>query len=99
MWYAILAEDMDNSLELRLQVRAAHLEHVKALADQGRVLLAGPHPAIDSDEPGAAGFSGSLLVVEFPSLKDAQDWASQDPYVTSGVFQKVVVKPFKRVLP
>lgn len=99
MWYAIIAEDIDNSLSLRLGVREAHLARMKPLMDQGRVLLAGPHPAIDSEDPGEAGFTGSLLVIDFPSLEDAQQWAAADPYVEAGVYRSVLVKPFKKVLP
>ncbi len=99
MWYAIISEDVENSLPLRTKSRTAHLDRMKALVDEGRVLLAGPHPAIDAENPGAAGFSGSLVVVEFPSLEDAQEWADADPYVAAGVYANVVVKPFKRVLP
>jgi hypothetical protein len=99
MWYAIISEDVENSLPLRAKARTAHLDRMKALVDEGRVLLAGPHPAIDAENPGAAGFSGSLVVVEFPSLEDAQEWADADPYVAAGVYANVIVKPFKRVLP
>ncbi len=99
MWYAIISEDVENSLEFRGQAREAHLARVQELADDGRVLIAGPHPAIDSMEPGAAGFTGSLVVVDFPSLEAAQNWADTDPYVAAGVYQSVVVKPFKKVLP
>ena len=99
MWYAIISEDVENSLPLRATSRTAHLDRMKALVDEGRVLLAGPHPAIDAENPGAAGFSGSLVVVEFPSLEDAQEWADADPYVEAGVYANVIVKPFKRVLP
>jgi uncharacterized protein YciI len=99
MWYAIISEDIENSLPLRTKSRTAHLDRMKALVDEGRVLLAGPHPAIDAENPGAAGFSGSLVVVEFPSLEDAQEWADADPYVAAGVYANVIVKPFKRVLP
>jgi len=99
MWYAIISEDVENSLPLRAQSRTAHLDRMKALVNEGRVLLAGPHPAIDAENPGAAGFSGSLVVVDFPSLEDAKEWADADPYVEAGVYANVVVKPFKRVLP
>lgn len=99
MWYAIISEDVENSLELRAKARAAHLDRMKSLTDQGRLLLAGPHPAIDTEDPGPAGFSGSLVVADFPSLEDAQEWADADPYVEAGVYANVVVKPFKRVLP
>lgn len=99
MFYAIISEDVPGSLEKRLQTRPAHLERLLALKAEGRLLLAGPHPAIDSEDPGAAGFSGSLVVAEFESLAAAQDWADTDPYLTAGVYQKVTVKPFKKVLP
>lgn len=99
MWYAIISEDIENSLEKRMSARADHLKRLQALAAEGRVLVAGPHPAIDSDDPGPAGFSGSLLVLDFPSLEDAEAWAADDPYVAAGVYERVTVKPFKRVLP
>jgi uncharacterized protein YciI len=84
---------------LRLQLREAHLSRLKALAAEGRLLVAGPHPAIDAEDPGAAGFTGSLVVVDFPTLGDARAWADADPYVAGGVYGKVTVKPFRRVLP
>lgn len=99
MWYAIISEDVENSLELRAKMRAAHLDRLNGLVNEGRVLLAGPHPAIDSEDPGPAGFSGSLVVVDFPSLEDAKIWANEDPYNAAGVYANVIVKPFKRVLP
>ncbi|MEX0977164.1 MAG: YciI family protein [Woeseia sp.] len=99
MWYAIISTDIENSLAFRVKARAAHIERLNELLDQGRLLLAGPHPAIDSDDPGPAGFSGSLVVVDFPTLEDATDWANADPYVTGGVYANVIVKPFKKVLP
>ncbi len=99
MLYAILSEDNDNSLEKRLAARPAHLERLQQLKNLGRLILAGPHPAIDSEDPGPAGFSGSLIVAEFESLEAAQQWASQDPYVAAGVYKQVVVKPFKKVFP
>ena len=99
MWYMIVGEDHENSLERRLGARDAHLARLQALLDDGRLLTAGPLPATDSEDPGTAGFTGSLLVVEFPSLEDAQAWASDDPYVAAGVYKNVTVKPFKRVLP
>lgn len=99
MIYAIIAEDVEGSLEKRLQARPAHLQRLQALRDAGRLLLAGPHPAIDAEDPGAAGFTGSLVVAEFPSLDEARDWADQDPYVEAGVYRAVTVKPFKKVLP
>jgi uncharacterized protein YciI len=99
MWYVIYSEDVENSLPLRKQTRAAHLERIQLLVDQGRVLVAGPCPAIDSEDPGEAGFTGSLVIAEFSSLEDAQQWADTDPYAIAGVYQKVVVKPYKKVLP
>jgi uncharacterized protein YciI len=99
MWYAIISEDIDDSLSRRLAAREAHLARLKDLVSAGRLLVAGPHPAIDADDPGDAGFTGSLLIVDFPSLEDAERWAGEDPYVEAGVYKKVVVKPFKRVLP
>ncbi|WP_248920972.1 YciI family protein [Pseudomonas entomophila] len=99
MLYAIIASDVENSLEKRLAARPAHIERLQQLKAEGRVVLAGPHPAIDSNDPGAAGFSGSLIVAEFDSLAAAQAWADQDPYIAAGVYEKVVVKPFKQVLP
>jgi uncharacterized protein YciI len=99
MFYAILGEDVPNSLERRIAARSDHLQRLTRLRDEGRLLLAGPHPAIDSEDPGPAGFSGSLVVAEFASLHDAQDWANADPYLSSGVYQRVTVKPFKKVLP
>lgn len=99
MWYVIYSEDVENSLPLRKQTRAAHLERIQLLVDQGRVLVAGPCPAIDSEDPGEAGFTGSLVIAEFNSLEEAQHWADTDPYAIAGVYQKVVVKPYKKVLP
>ncbi|MFT5838145.1 MAG: hypothetical protein ACI9UT_000636 [Flavobacteriales bacterium] len=99
MWYVIYSEDVENSLPLRKQTRAAHLERIQLLVDQGRVLVAGPCPAIDSEDPGEAGFTGSLVIAEFDSLEEAQKWADTDPYAIAGVYQKVVVKPYKKVLP
>lgn len=99
MWYAIISEDVDNSLPLRKEARAAHLARIQKLVDAGRILIAGPHPAIDAEDPGAAGFSGSLVVAEFDSLEDAVEWASTDPYSAAGVYSSVTVKPFKLVLP
>lgn len=99
MFYAIISQDKDNSLADRLQARPDHLKRLEALRDEGRLLLAGPHPAIDSPDPGEAGFSGSLVVAEFDSLDDAQAWADDDPYVASGVYASVTVKPFRKVLP
>jgi len=97
--YAIIAQDIENSLEKRLAARPAHLERLNALLDQGRLILAGPHPAIDSEDPGDAGFSGSLVVAEFDDLEAAQSWANDDPYMHAGVYDKVTVKPFKKVFP
>ena len=99
MLYAFISEDRPGTLEQRLAVRPAHLQRLQELRDAGRLLLAGPHPAIDSEEPGAAGFSGSLVVADFDSLEDARSWADADPYVSAGVYSQVVVKPFKKVLP
>ena len=99
MLYAIIAEDVDNSLQDRLAARPKHLERLTALQEQGRLILAGPHPAVDTEDPGEAGFSGSLVVAEFDSLQDAKAWADADPYVTAGVYAKVTIKPFKKVFP
>lgn len=99
MLYAILSEDVEDSLPLRARARPAHLERVEQLVREGRLVIAGPHPAIDSLEPGEAGFSGSLIIAEFDSLETAEQWARNDPYVTAGVYRKVTVRPFKRVLP
>lgn len=99
MLYAIISEDVANSLAKRKTARADHLARLNALCDAGRLVIAGPHPAIDSNEPGDAGFTGSLVVAEFDSLEQAQTWADADPYIAAGVYAKVNVKPFKRVLP
>jgi uncharacterized protein YciI len=99
MLYAVISEDRAGSLADRLQARPAHLARLEQLQEAGRLVLAGPHPAIDSPDPGAAGFSGSLVVAEFASLEDAQAWADADPYVAAGVYARVTVKPFKKVLP
>ena len=99
MWYAVISTDVENSLEARLKIREAHLARLQVLLDEDRVMVAGPHPAIDSENPGDAGFSGSLVIVDFPSLQDARKWASDDPYIAAGVSQASVVKPFKQVLP
>ena len=99
MWYAIISEDITNSLEKRKQARPAHLERLHQLREDGRLLIAGPHPAIDSEDPGEAGFSGTLVVAEFDSLAAAQQWADADPYLAAGVYKQVTVKPFKKVLP
>jgi len=99
MLYAIISQDVENSLEKRLSVRPAHIGRLQELKEQGRLILAGPHPAIDNNEPGPAGFTGSLIVAEFESLEMAQAWADDDPYITAGVYDSVIVKPFKKVLP
>lgn len=99
MYYAIISEDVIDSLRLRQEARPAHLARLEALKDDGRLLVAGPHPAIDSPDPGEAGFSGSLVIAEFESLEQAQQWADQDPYVEAGVYQSVTVKPYKVSLP
>ena len=99
MFYAIVGQDIPDSLNLRLAARPAHLERLHALQQAGRLLLAGPFPALDSNDPGAAGFTGSLIVAEFDSLDTAQAWADADPYVAAGVYASVSVKPFKKVLP
>lgn len=99
MLYAIISQDVHNSLEKRLSARPAHLERLNTLKEQGRLILAGPHPAIDCEDPGQAGFTGSLVVAEFDSLADAQAWADADPYIEAGVYERVLVKPFKKVLP
>ena len=95
----MLLDNIKNSLEKRLSVRDQHIARLNALKDEGRLIIAGPHPAIDSPDPGDAGFTGSLIVAEFESLKAAQTWADDDPYIKAGVYKKVVVKPFKLVLP
>ncbi len=99
MWYAIIGTDNANSLEARKSARPAHLARLQQLQDEGRMLLAGPFPAIDAEDPGPAGFSGSLIVAEFPSLADAQAWAGADPYLAAGVYRDTTVKPFRQVLP
>ena len=99
MLYAVFSEDVDNSLPLRMQARSAHLARLRQLQDEGRLVMAGPCPAIDSNEPGEAGFTGSLVVAEFASLAQARAWADADPYVEAGVYKQVIVKPFKKVLP
>ncbi len=99
MLYAIISQDVENSLPLRQKARPAHIERLNQLKSEGRLTLAGPHPAIDSNDPGDAGFSGSLVVAEFDSLEDAQAWADADPYVDAGVYHQVRVVPFKKVLP
>lgn len=99
MLYAIISEDAENSLENRLKVRPQHIERLEELQNQGRLVLAGPHPKLDCEDPGDAGFSGSLIVAEFPSLGEANQWADADPYLIAGVYASVVVKPFKKVFP
>ncbi len=99
MFYAIISQDVEDSLEKRMSVRTDHIARLQALQDEGRLIIAGPHPNIDSEDPGPAGFSGSLIVAEFNSLDAAQTWADADPYITAGVYDKVIVKPFKKVFP
>ena len=99
MLYVIFSQDIENSLPLRQQARPAHLARLQTLNEQGRLLVAGPMPAVDSDNPGEAGFSGSTVIAEFASLQEAQAWADADPYVAAGVYANVIVKPFKKVLP
>ena len=99
MLYTIVAEDVENSLERRLNTRPAHLARLTELQNQGRLLLAGPFPAIDSADPGPAGFSGSLIVAEFTDLSSAKAWAAADPFVNAGVYKNVTVKPFRKTLP
>lgn len=99
LFYAIISQDIPNSLPLRKEARPAHVARLVALKEEGRLLIAGPHPAIDSADPGEAGFTGSLVVAEFESLEAAQAWADADPYVAAGIYEKVVVKPFNKVLP
>jgi uncharacterized protein YciI len=99
MLYAIISQDKENSLEKRLASRPDHLARLTTLTNEGRLILAGPHPAIDIENPGEAGFTGSLVVAEFNDLQAAQSWADADPYMIAGVYSKVIVKPFKKVLP
>jgi uncharacterized protein YciI len=99
MLYALVGQDVPDSLDRRLAARPAHLERLQTLQSQGRLLLAGPFPAIDGNDPGPAGFTGSLIVAEFDTLEDARAWADADPYVAAGVFSSVSVKPFRKVLP
>ena len=99
MLYSIISDDIENSLEKRLKARPAHIERLEVLKKEGRLLLAGPSPAIDSNDPGEAGFTGSVIIAEFNSLDEAKTWADNDPYIKAGVYQHVLVKPFKRVLP
>ena len=99
MWYVINGKDRPDSLEARLSTRPAHVARLQTLKDEGRLLLAGPYPSIDSNDPGPAGFSGSLIVAEFDNLGDARTWADADPYIEAGVYESVDVKPFKKALP
>jgi len=99
MLYAIVSQDVENSLEKRKSARPAHLQRLEALKSEGRMLLAGPNPAVDAEDPGDAGFTGSVIVAEFDSLADAKAWAEVDPYVAAGVYAEVSVKPFKKVMP
>jgi uncharacterized protein YciI len=99
MWYAIISQDVEDSLDKRASARPDHLARVNKLVDEGRLLVAGPHPAVDSNDPGPAGFTGSLVIAEFESLEAAKAWADADPYVKAGVYSSVAVKPFKKVLP
>ena len=99
MLYAIFSEDVPESLPRRLQARPAHLERIQGLRAEGRLVLAGPHPALDTEDPGPAGFTGSLVVADFPRLEAARAWADADPYVAAGVYERVTVKPFRKVLP
>ncbi|RKF20406.1 YciI family protein [Alginatibacterium sediminis] len=99
MWYLIYSEDKEGSLPARMAARPAHLQRLQELSDEGRLLVAGPNPNIDAQDPGEAGFSGSTVIAEFNSLIDAQAWADQDPYLEAGVYQSVTVKPLKVVLP
>ncbi|WP_411991056.1 YciI family protein [Agarivorans sp. DSG3-1] len=99
MWYVIYAQDVENSLDMRKQARPAHLERLNSLLNEGRLLVAGPMPAIDAEDPAEAGFTGSTVIAEFASLEEAQSWADADPYIDAGVYADVTVKPFKKVLP
>lgn len=99
MWYAIIGTDVADSLQQRLAARPAHVHRLEQLRDEGRLLLAGPFPAIDAEDPGAAGFSGSLIVAEFADLAAARAWADADPYLAAGVYRGVEVRPFRRTLP
>jgi uncharacterized protein YciI len=99
MWYAVISQDVEDSRAGRAAARPEHVKRLRILLDEGRLLIAGPHPAIDADDPGEAGFTGSLVVVDFPSLEEATAWADEDPYITAGVYESVKVKPFKLVLP
>jgi uncharacterized protein YciI len=99
MWYVIIGKDAPNALEIRKRVRPAHLARARQLVEEGRMLVAGPCPAIDSPDPGPAGYTGSVIIAEFESLQDARAWVAADPYVTDGVFESVEVRPFLKVLP
>lgn len=99
MFYAMIGEDAPGSLEKRLAVRPAHLARMEKLREEGRILIGGPMPAIDAPDPGPAGFAGSLIVAEFASLADAEQWLAEDPYVTEGVFARTTVRPFRKVMP
>ena len=99
MLYAIISNDTEDSLEKRMSVRPKHIERLNQLKSEGRLVIAGPHPAIDNNDPGEAGFTGSLVIAQFDSLKEAQSWANDDPYMESGAYESVIVKPFKKVLP
>ena len=99
MYYSIVGIDVDESLEKRLSVRPAHVERLKQLLNEGRLLVAGPNPAIDNEDPGPNGFTGSIIIAEFDSLEAARQWADADPYIEAGVYESIMVKPFKKVLP
>lgn len=99
MYYSIYCEDVENSQSLRASARTEHMQAIQTLLDEGRLLVAGPHPRVDSEDPGPAGFSGSLIVAEFESLEDAQNWIDHDPFNLAGVFKRVEVKPFKKLVP
>ncbi len=99
MWYAIISEDVENSLPLRKPARGRHIARLEELRDQGRLFAAGPNPAVDCEDPGEAGFTGSLVIAEFDSLAEARAWADADPYIEAGVYSKVTVKPYRIVLP
>ena len=98
MWYAIISEDVDNSAPLRAKARPDHIKRAQQLVDEGRLLVGGPHPAIDSEEPGEAGFTGSLIIADFESLEDARAWAESDPYALAGLFAKVRIEEWKKVI-
>ena len=99
MWYVIFAQDVENSLKSRLKVREQHLARLEVLQNEGRLLVAGPMPAIDSENPDAMGFTGSTIIADFPSLTQAKEWVNSDPYMIEGVYKSVIVKPFRKVLP